>query len=70
MTTIGSSNPPVKADSPPVYTELPEVAAFRRLAESRRRRDRSVIREATAELLACGWSVYAVEPRKAGRAVR
>jgi hypothetical protein len=52
------------------YADPPEVQAFRALAASRRRGDRSQIRPLTAEMLRFGWVVYAVEPRQSGKAVR
>lgn len=51
------------------HNDPPEVQAFRALAASRRRGDRSQIRPLTAEMLRFGWVVYAVEPRQSGKAV-
>lgn len=48
----------------------PAVTAFRKLVAARLGGDCRAIRPLTAELLGLGWVVFAVEPRKAGKAVR
>jgi hypothetical protein len=50
--------------------ETPDVRVFADLARARRQGNRDAIRPLIAELLAHGWAVFAVEPRKTGRAVR
>ena len=63
MTIFDDDAPTVKAGTSSVHTDLPEVEVFRRLAESRRRRDCSQLRELTTQLRRLGWTVMASEPR-------
>jgi hypothetical protein len=67
MGIVPSERPSVQPIGP---DETPDIRVFAELARARRRGDRSAIRPLIAELLSLGWAVFAVEPRKAGRAVR
>jgi hypothetical protein len=72
MTVYTTDNPPSKGGSDRRVSvdsgELPEVEVFRRLAESRRRNDRSQIQPLQTELRRLGWQVLAIAPRS-GKAV-